>query len=297
MKTLYTVVLWGLSVVYTYAQCKAISYSAVSLETISSNATNTTYEIRVTFTLNNGNASVKPYYTVGANPEVALTDCWYFPVPSTLNFTSSPFTVPTGSTISLRFVAFANPSCGGNACEILPAGSQLALDLTNFKISESVRDRACFNWQVELNEPNTLFQLERSMDGKSFSTFTTLSFGEINLQGSNASYCTNNLGAENYYRLKAVSNDGLTQFSPIRFLNSKSSRVDIQYSPLTRQIRLFGGVDDLFSNPLSVINSYGQLVYQVNIKSDRMDLPDLPKGIYFVRVEQEGESIVKKIAF
>ncbi|HNR08356.1 MAG TPA: T9SS type A sorting domain-containing protein [Saprospiraceae bacterium] len=296
MKYLCTVALWGISFIAGYSQCKQIFYSAVSLDLISSSGGNNTYTITATFTLNNGNASVKPYYTPGGGAEVALADCWNFPTPSTQTYTSSQFTVPSNATVSLRFIAHANPNCGGTTCEILPAGSQLALDLTQFKISDVVRERACFNWHVELQEPNTLFHLERSMDGKHFSTFATLTFNEISLQGSEASYCANHLGVENYYRLKAVSNEGLTLFSPIRYLNIQTSRVDIQFSPLSRQIRLSGGVDEVFSKPLSVINAYGQVVFQEYIKSDRTGLPELPKGIYFVRIEKEGESILKKIA-
>lgn len=303
MKLLYTVLLWSITSVIVYSQCSAVEVNNSSILQTGSSGGNCTYIVNANITLQRGNASVKVFYTCGTNAtEMVLEDCFSWDKPSTKNFTSSSFTCPCEAEVSVRFIGYANPSCGGNACgEVgtINSGesteSQLALDLTNFKVEGLIRDQACFSWEVEPTETGTVFQLEKSSDGKSFVALASLNYRDIRIQGTTATYCMPLRGTAQYFRMKAVETTGKVHTSPVRFVKNKSAFTEVQFSPVSHQIRLVGDVDDLMAKPLYIYTAGGQLVHQQTINSDRIDLPQLVGGIYIVRIPQAEGPLVRKV--
>ena len=303
MKLLYTVLLWSITSVIVYSQCSAVQVNSSEILQTGSSGGNCTYLVNANITLDRGNASVKMFYTCGANgTETALDDCFSWDKPSTKNFTSSSFTCPCEAEVSVRFIGYSNPSCGGHACGEVGSinsgdgtNSQLALDLTNFKIDGLYRDQVCFSWEIEPTEPGTVFQLEKSIDGNAFIALTSLTYSDIRIQGTTAIYCMPLRGSEQYFRMNAVETTGKVHTSPIRFVKNINANTDIRFSPVTRQIHLFGNNDELMAKPLYIYTSGGQLVHQETIHSDRIDLPHLPGGIYIVRIPQATGALVKKV--
>lgn len=303
MKLLYTVLLWSITSGIVYSQCSAVEVNSSNILQTGSSGGNCTYLVNANITLDRGNASVKMFYTCGANgTEKVLDDCFSWDKPSTKNFTSSSFTCPCEAEVTVRFIGYANPSCGGNACGEVGSvnsgestNSQLALDLSNFKIDGLYRDQVCFSWEIEPTEPGTLFQLEKSNDGTAFISLTSLSHSDIHIQGTTATYCLQLRGSEQYFRMNAVETTGKVHTSPIRFVKNKTTNTDIRFSAVTRQIRFVGNNDELMSKPLYIYTSGGQLVHQETIHSDRIDLPQLPGGIYIVRIPQAAGALVKKV--
>ncbi len=299
MKYLFTLTLWCFSFCFVHSQCNSVSINVnnFTIEKTGDNGTTCTYQINVTAQSNNGNPSVRPFSRCGNGSLTEITNvCWTFPNKGVFYDFTASFTCGCGVDVNVQLVTFSSSNCGGNECASVGTSVILAIDLTNFKILESARDQVCFKWEIDPSE-NNFFQLEKSMDGKSFVPMVAMAEADYVIQGTSATYCMDRPGAGVYFRLKATNNEGHSRYSPIRFLNAKYSGMDIRYHPVQRFIHLIGVAIELKPTFLSVINSCGQMVYRENVKSDGMILPDLPKGIYFVRVEQDRESFVKKIVY
>lgn len=100
------------------------------------------------------------------------------------------------------------------------------IQLSSFEVND-YENTAIITWSTAMEESNSFFELQASQDGKNFSYEATISG-----QGSKSiktDYVHYDNKPNNYYRLKAVSNNGEVEYSKI--IRSNSSPMTIQYSP------------------------------------------------------------------
>ncbi|GEM_PF-1160674 len=302
-KLLISLVLWGPCCYLVYPQCSAIEVNSAEVIRTDSLTGSCTYIIQASITLDHGNASVKTFYTCGSQgQEILLPDCFRWNNPSTQIFTSSAFSCPCGEVVYVRMVGQSNPSCGGNACGDIfsssggnVASGQLALDLSNFRVQGALPNRICFSWSMASLEAGTEFSLECSKDGIAFYLLSTLRAGDFKLQENMASFCLNQYGQDPYFRLKSVTLSGEVSYSPVRYLRPSSLAASIRYVGTERQIRLTGDELKLEAGLLMLFNSHGQIVFHEQVRSNLITLPNLPPGLYVVRIDFSGTSLVKKI--
>lgn len=286
---------WGINP--GYSQCKAIRANSIQISQTGSSNGYYTYTILANITLEYGKASVIPYYTCGSiGTEIALDDCFSWESPSTKDITSSTFSCPCDQPVSIRLEGYNSSNCKGNPCGDLDASqSNLALDLTDFRISASDADQVCFKWFIDPEEPETRYQIENSIDGIHFTYLTTFPASDIVLAGTAASKCMIRTDFNPYYRMKAVDKSGRTLYSPIRSVIGQPAQTRILYNMNTREISLSGPEDKLASCILHVYDGRGRKVYEEVIRRDIILLPEFPEGVYFIQINRSCDALVKKI--
>lgn len=289
--------IWVLGINSGYSQCKAIRANSIQLNQTGSSDGYYNYTILANITLEYGNASIIPYYTCGINvTEIALDDCFTWASPSTKDFTSSTFSCPCDQPVSIRLEGYASSNCKGNTCGDLDASqSNLALDLTDFRISAYDADQVCFRWFTDPEVPDARYQIETSIDGIHFTYLTTFSVSDIVLAGTAASRCMIRSNFNPYYRMKAVDKSGRTLYSPIRSISNQPAQTRILYNMNTREITLSGPEDKLASCILNVYDGRGQKVYEEVIRRNIVLLPEFPEGVYFIQINRPCDALVKKI--
>ena len=170
----------------------------------------------------------------------------------------------------------------------------LPITLTKFTAQRSGSE-GLLNWQTAQEENSRDFTIERSTDGKTYT-----SIGVVAAAGKSTSlrnYTFTDLApvnSINYYRLKQSDLDDKYTYSPIRTLNfSESSRLGwYSTGKLSVEVSLLQGNNETYS--LSDIS--GRTLRQGQLSGGKTQVSNLPAGVYIVRViTKVGEILTKKI--
>jgi hypothetical protein len=174
----------------------------------------------------------------------------------------------------------------------------LPVQLTRFTAVAAGTD-ALLNWETAQEVNNQRFELERSLDGTTFTTIGTLAGHGTSALASTYRYLDAGAGTRAagalYYRLRQVDADSKASFSSVqtvRFRHAEAS-VALYPNPTTGSATL-----DLHSLPagdytVQVFETTGRLVHQATYQPGQRPLPleGLATGSYFVKVQ--GSSFTK----
>lgn len=213
----------------------------------------------------------------------------------------------TGPLSALTSALWQDPvnSCGNlsknsvavNVFGVLPVE---LLPLTAVPEGNTVRLR----WATAAEMNSQSFELERSFDGRQFETF-----GQIDAMGNTSSRTDYTLidqapmTGPNYYRVRAISADGLAQYSNVALVrfNVTGFNASVFPNPVenTAQLQVVQPAPGVVR--MYVYNSLGVqvLTRQINLSAGAQVIPiDMSRhaaGTYIIRVENSSESRVLKM--
>jgi Secretion system C-terminal sorting domain len=154
-------------------------------------------------------------------------------------------------------------------------------------------------WTAE-NEINVKeYAVEKSTDGRLFTKIATLnanSNGSKNYSSLDAVPFNNN----NYYRIKAIDNDGRFMYSVILLVKISGDKEIIVYpNPVKRGEPLQISLQNITANKIEMINTAGQIVYSNSQKqTGSISIPiqgAWPAGQYIIRIISDRELQLQKI--
>lgn len=165
----------------------------------------------------------------------------------------------------------------------------LPLNLLDFTVIAN-KGRASLNWTTDAEMNVKGFEIERSIDG---STFSTINFVPVSaaVGGQKTYQYIDNIEGLNgkiYYRLKIVDNDGLYSFSPVRFIvtGDQQPRMTLWPNPSQKEVNatLYSQIDELVT--IKLVGLDGKLYitkkHLLNRGVNVINLPlgDIPVGTY-----------------
>lgn len=161
------------------------------------------------------------------------------------------------------------------------------------------------NWKVENETGLKGYTIERSADGRNFEGI--LSVDPASNSGGSAMYAKIDLGAyraENYYRIKATSYNGIQQFSQIVKVapEKNSSSFEIFPNPVTeRKVNLAFNNLEPGMYKISIVNMTGQELQSISVQvigsTDRKVIildHEIVAGTYQVKMEKVGGALMNK---
>jgi hypothetical protein len=171
----------------------------------------------------------------------------------------------------------------------------LPVELVSFDV-QSKDNQNVLSWTTATEINNDFFSIERSNNGNDFETI-----GKVN--GSGNSYASiyyrhvdksPNSGA-NYYRIKQIDFDGKYEYSDILRADNMKSRISIYPTTTSDYINIV--MDEQQVASLIVFNEVGQTIKEMTTTEmqSRIDISDLPNGIYFAQVNTQSGKEIKKI--
>ncbi|HEY4290864.1 MAG TPA: LamG-like jellyroll fold domain-containing protein [Puia sp.] len=181
-----------------------------------------------------------------------------------------------------------------NLHTLIDVAVPLPITLTKFTAQRSGSE-GLLQWQTSQEENSRDFTIERSTNGK---TYTTI--GVVAAAGKSSTllnYTFTDLApvrSANYYRLKQSDLDSKSTYSPVRTLNfSESSRLGwYSTGKLSVEVSLLQGNNENYS--LSDIS--GHTLRQGQLSGGKTEVSHLPAGVYIVRVVTKvGDTLTKKI--
>ncbi len=171
----------------------------------------------------------------------------------------------------------------------------LPVDLVSFE-GKSNGKSTHLTWQTASEINNEKFEIERSKDGYSYEKIGTEKGVGNSHDFNDYEYedTTPNAGA-NYYRLKQVDFDGRYEYSPTISVRMKDTKSTITPTKTYDFVNI--SVDTDNEATVGVYNVSGTLMLNATsfYNDTTLDIAELPKGIYFVRLMTDGNIRTEKI--
>ena len=174
--------------------------------------------------------------------------------------------------------------------------SLLPIQLSAFQVSSLGNSEALIKWTSELNQPNSVFLIERSAGGNSWLTIDSVKALQEETASNTYEYIDPNpLNGESYYRI-AVLSSGMTAFvSPVQSLRlSAGESLRIYPNPASDYLVIDGKPA---KPPIRLVDVYGNtypLYYRTGTAGNSMlDIRSLQPGIYFLQINNQVLRFIK----
>lgn len=172
--------------------------------------------------------------------------------------------------------------------------SGLPVNITNFS-GKWINEKVNLNWTAYGAYNFSHFEIERSTDGRSFSTAAVLFADENKFDMKSFSYNDKVAAANYYYRLKMVDLDGSVVYSNIIkvYTDVKGNQISISVypNPAAQSISIdnAGNIGQVRAFDLS-----GRGWTLTRSSNNMFDVRNLPVGVYFVKVGDKTAKFIKQ---
>ncbi|HYV91368.1 MAG TPA: T9SS type A sorting domain-containing protein [Chitinophagales bacterium] len=168
----------------------------------------------------------------------------------------------------------------------------LPIQLISFS-GEAKNDKVMLNWNTASELNNAYFTIGRSDDGTSFIPIITEKGAGVSTQSlSYLAYDLHPLQGKNFYRLSQTDYNGTTiVFQTIEVtMGNPPVKIPTLFPNPTSGVVHIENIDPSLACSITVSNLLGQEVEKLNeIPEAVLDLRSLRRGIYLLRIQQEGQ--------
>ncbi len=174
----------------------------------------------------------------------------------------------------------------------------LPIKLTSFNARLN-NNTAVIKWDIAAAEDGANFDLQRSLNGTSFTTIATIQGDNIKTQFAynDALPATGKF----YYRLQMTDKNGKITYSNILFLQSGSNKPEITLypNPVYKGERIQLSLQNIVARATEITSNSGQVIYSSKNSitgSTGITLPaSIASGVYFIKIFTDDNVIVQKI--
>ena len=187
-----------------------------------------------------------------------------------------------------------DPGCN-TVAQVEAECAALPVKLISFE-GKRVPTGVLLNWETAIELNNAYFQVEHSLDGRSFRSIGKVQ-GKGTAQSANVYQFEHRKPASgtNYYRLRQVDNDAKFEYSNmVGVFVGDALVVEISPNPTTGS--LWVNVPGEEGPRARVIDLTGRVVLEKNLsESNLVDLLGQPKGVYFIEIQTDSQRVVKRV--
>ncbi len=150
------------------------------------------------------------------------------------------------------------------------------------------------NWNVNVSDNNTSFEIQRSKDGVNFDAISTVS---ASTSKTNYSLADRNLPVANYlyYRLKTIYPNGTFDYSTVQKVQIKSVKLTVSPNPAASNILVNASTN---ISAVEIFNLEGKKVFglqNTNSNSVNVSVANFANGTYVVNTTIDGETSSEKV--
>ena len=175
----------------------------------------------------------------------------------------------------------------------------LPVELIEFNAFANNKRTVDITWTTASEINNDYFKVEKSTDIENWETIATVNgAGNSNSTLHYISEDKNPIFGLNYYRLKQVDFDGVSEYSEIKVVNIESKEDYLIFpNPTTSSFSIRG--EDIQNKRVKIMNQVGQEVLIVPLSSQNeiieFDSSQLSEGIYTIQISGEVETFISKL--
>ena len=173
------------------------------------------------------------------------------------------------------------------------AASPLPVSLISFAAQQK-NNAVAINWVVAQELKFSHYEVERSMDGKSFTAI-----GTVPSTGSQSTYSYHDqkyVAGVNYYRLRMVNIDGSAQYSGVVSVDAIQSQDIVKVYPNPAKDKLSITLNGNTGANFQLIDIAGRIVLSMEIttQNEEVNIADLPVGIYQYRLFNNSLGLIQQ---
>lgn len=183
-----------------------------------------------------------------------------------------------------------NPASGTTPIAIAAANAPLPVKLLNFS-AEIDNNQTNLFWSTAAEVNNKGFELQRSLDGKNFTSVTFVKGAGNTNRVTRYNFKDNN-NSSAYYRLKQLDFDGQFEYSnTIKVVNSELS-IELSPNPFNENIEI-NSLTPILNAEIIDITGKVKIIEIANSNKLNINTSELGKGVYFIRINN-GENVISK---
>ncbi|MDB5267275.1 MAG: hypothetical protein JWP58_315 [Hymenobacter sp.] len=144
-------------------------------------------------------------------------------------------------------------------------------------------------WATASELNNSYFDVEKSVNGTTWATaYRIAGAGTTSQPRTYEQFDRTTATGQRYYRLRQVDVDGQATYSPVASVKAGPALTDIQLypNPSTTNAFTLAGLNGTGPWPLQLRNALGNVVYEAQVTTSQVELPLLPAGVYFLRLQE-----------
>ena len=180
------------------------------------------------------------------------------------------------------------------------AVTALPVELMSFSASVTPNQQVQLQWITASEINNHRFEIERSVDGEAWSKIGTIEGHGTTSNHQQYQFIDESpLKGRSYYRLKQVDLDGTFTYSSIESVSLVSTEelIAVFPNPVVDkvQIQLKQNYQDI---AIQLMNTKGQVLKAVQLKNQsyfELEMKDLSSGVYFIKLDLDGEERVVRV--
>ncbi|MEN0006217.1 MAG: T9SS type A sorting domain-containing protein [Bacteroidota bacterium] len=199
-----------------------------------------------------------------------------------------------GTSLVIRICAHSEASSEEWAVDhiVVTSAAPLPVELTTFS-AEAVEKGVWLDWQTASEVNNMGFDVQRSVDGKSWETIHFVEgHGDARQANTYRYFDPMFTGGALYYRLKQLDLDGSYAFSKVVTVQRDFEQIRIFPNPATDYLFVGAEVEE---RRFYIYNQLGELVRTPPFVDSRIDISNLSPGMYFLKLEVQGQPMITKI--
>jgi hypothetical protein len=153
------------------------------------------------------------------------------------------------------------------------------------------------NWRTVSEENASSFSIERSNDGKQFTSIGTVQASGNSTSEKTYSFTDRNPLPANFYRLRTNDYNGAISYSNIvAFKFGKNKALEIFPVPAKNILHI--QMDIAKQTPMELVDATGRIVRRINLSAGdnafTIEVGDLKPGVYFLKVRTENKMFIKE---
>ncbi|SDE46215.1 Por secretion system C-terminal sorting domain-containing protein [Dyadobacter soli] len=169
-------------------------------------------------------------------------------------------------------------------------GSPMPVTLVSFEAKPDSENSAMLTWQTSEERNNAGFDIEMSLDARTFSKVGFVDGNGNTTAAKHYQYPVKDLsGGKYYFRLKQLDYDGKFEYSQIRAIELKSARdfLAVYPNPTGGKLKIHPSLHKGQAFSVQIVNQSGRTVVSlptsdIYSKDYELDASDLPSGIYSI---------------
>jgi hypothetical protein len=230
----------------------------------------------------------------------------FFQEVSTLSTSCSDYSV-TINNAAVNKIKFQNESTANQELDNITITSVTALPVTFSGVKVFAKEKGVqVEWTIATESNIKAYLVERSVNGREFSSVANVaSKGNSSVSIGYSFFDATPVAGTNFYRIKAIDNDGSVKYSSIVDVNISRTKSDVTVAPNPiRNNNMNVQLSDIAKGTysLKVFNNVGQVVFTSHISTEggsltkSFKLPVTAKaGVYTLQVAGNDLNITKKI--
>ena len=177
----------------------------------------------------------------------------------------------------------------------------LAVNTTSFTAKKSSSDKVLVAWKATGVQPNTVYELQRSGEGRAWRTIDRKTYGS-NPAVFYSYIDAHPLRPSSYYRLKYTEPDGTTYYTEAEQISfSFDNAVHVYPIPASNQVHIHLVVNEKGKAVASILDISGKVIHLENVQLEKgsnrilMPLPLVPDGFYTLRLQTLNKIYMEKL--